>query len=320
MTTEAAVARMLDAAGIAPDAALFVHAGFRGLARAGHDPDGFVRALAGYMRDGTLLMPAMSWRIVTPESPVFDARTTPGHVGVLAERFRTTLATHRSVHPTHSVAACGREAACATGTHHLDSIPCGPNSPHARLRGRNAHMLMLGCDLAACTAIHHAEETIAPGRYLDDRVETYRRERTTAPGYPKYKNINEADRPLPRRLKEIKVKQDRKDADYQAVFKPESAVTPDLRKAKSVIYKDDSGRIMEEDGLGVLKVSGSGWFAVLLLLNLSYIALWMVIFTIGVGLPFETGAGLGIGAALLTAFTTMPFLIAQVEALALKGG
>jgi len=155
---------------------------------------------------------------------------------------------------------------------------------------------------------------------IDDRVETYRRERTTAPGYPKYKNINEADRPLPRRLKEIKVKQDRKDADYQAVFKPESAVTPDLRKAKSVIYKDDSGRIMEEDGLGVLKVSGSGWFAVLLLLNLSYIALWMVIFTIGVGLPFETGAGLGIGAALLTAFTTMPFLIAQVEALALKGG
>lgn len=173
MTTEAAVARMLDAAGISPDAALFVHAGFRGLARAGHTPDGFARALAGCMRDGTLLMPAMSWRIATPEGPVFDARTTPGHVGILAERFRTTLATHRSVHPTHSVAACGREAAHTTETHHLDAVPCGPNSPHARLRGRNAHILMLGCDLAACTAIHHAEEAVAPDRYLEDAVETY---------------------------------------------------------------------------------------------------------------------------------------------------
>lgn len=75
---------------------------------------------------------------------------------------------------------------------------------------------------------------------------------------------------------------------------------------------------MEEDGLGIIKTSGSGWFGVLLLLNLSYVGLWMAVFTVGVGLPFEAGAGLGIGSALLTAFTTMPFLVAQVEALALK--
>lgn len=173
MTVEAAVARMLDAAEVPRGGALIVHAGFRGLARAGHDPDGFARTLAERMRDGTLLMPAMSWRIATPETPVFDARTTPGHVGILAERFRTLLATHRSVHPTHSVAACGSDAALATDGHHLDATPCGPNSPYARLRGRNAHVLLLGCDLAVCTAIHHAEETVAPGRYLEDRVETY---------------------------------------------------------------------------------------------------------------------------------------------------
>jgi aminoglycoside 3-N-acetyltransferase len=173
MTAEAAVAAMLDAAGIPPDAALFVHAGFRGLARAGHEPAGFARAIAKHMQDGTLLMPAMSWRIATPATPVFDARTTPGHVGILAERFRATLATHRSVHPTHSFAARGRDATLATDSHHLDATPCGPNSPFARLRGRNAHVLMLGCDLASCTAIHHAEETLVPGRYLEDAVETY---------------------------------------------------------------------------------------------------------------------------------------------------
>jgi aminoglycoside 3-N-acetyltransferase len=173
MSSEAAVAHMLDAAGVPKEAALFVHAGFRGLARAGHAPDAFVRALAERVRDGTLLMPAMSWRIATPANPVFDARTTPGHVGILAECFRTGLATHRSVHPTHSVAACGRDAWIATDGHHLDATPCGPNSPHARLRGRNAHVLMLGCDLAACTAMHHAEETVAPARYLEDAIETY---------------------------------------------------------------------------------------------------------------------------------------------------
>ncbi|MBU6295826.1 MAG: hypothetical protein KJS91_14180 [Planctomycetes bacterium] len=152
----------------------------------------------------------------------------------------------------------------------------------------------------------------------DDRVETYRREKTNAPGYPKYKNINEADRPLPRRLKEIRAKADRKDSAYSATFKPESVVSNDARRQKTIVYKDESGRIMEEDGLGIIKTSGSGWFGVLLLLNLSYVGLWMAVFTIGVGLPFEAGAGLGIGSALLTAFTTMPFLVAQVEALALK--
>ena len=152
----------------------------------------------------------------------------------------------------------------------------------------------------------------------DDRVETYRREKTNAPGYPKYKNVSEADRPLPRRLKEIKVKMDRKDSEYQATFKPETAISNDVRRQKTIVYKDDSGRVMEEDGLGVITTGGSAWFGVLLLINMAYVALWMAVFTAGVGLPFEAGAGLGIGSALLTAFTTMPFLIAQVEAIALK--
>lgn len=152
----------------------------------------------------------------------------------------------------------------------------------------------------------------------DDRVETYRREKTSAPGYPKYRNINEADRPLQRRLKEIRVKADRKDAEYQATFKPETVVSNDLRRQKAIVYKDGAGRIMEEDGLGVIKTGPSAWFGVLVLLNLAYMVLWVAVFTVGVGLPFGAGAGLGVGSYALTAFTTMPFLINQVEALALR--
>lgn len=107
-------------------------------------------------------------------NPVFDELATPSHVGVLAEVFRTRYATHRSLHPTHSVAALGRLAATLTSGHHLDDTPCSPNSPYGRATGEDAHVLMLGVGLERCTAIHHAEEVVAPDVYVKPASEAER--------------------------------------------------------------------------------------------------------------------------------------------------
>jgi aminoglycoside 3-N-acetyltransferase len=161
-----AVGKALGGANVRRDGVLFVHCAFRGLAAQGWAVDSTIGALIEWMRDGTLVMPAMSWRIVTPANPVFDELSTPSHVGVLAERFRTRYASHRSLHPTHSVAALGTLADDLTSGHHLDDTPCSPNSPYGRATREDAHVLMIGIGLERCTAIHHAEEMIAPDVYL----------------------------------------------------------------------------------------------------------------------------------------------------------
>lgn len=161
-----AVTEMLDRAGVPCDGVLFVHSAFRRLGARGFRAEAFIEALLDYIDAGTLVMPTMSWRVVTPANPWFDELGTPSHVGILAERFRLDYATHRSLHPTHSVAAFGPAAGDLTSTHHLEDTPCGLTSPYGKARHREAHVLLLGIGLERCTAIHHAEEMVAPGVYL----------------------------------------------------------------------------------------------------------------------------------------------------------
>jgi aminoglycoside 3-N-acetyltransferase len=161
-----AIADMLEGAKVPRDGILFVHSAFRRLGAQGFRVHAFIEALMDYMWDGTLVMPTMSWRIVTPASPVFDELATPSHVGVLAERYRIEYATHRSLHPTHSVAAWGKLAEMLTAAHHLDDTPCSLDSPYGRATGHEAFILLLGVGLERCTAIHHVEERVAPDVYL----------------------------------------------------------------------------------------------------------------------------------------------------------
>jgi aminoglycoside 3-N-acetyltransferase len=171
-----AVAQLLDQARVPGNGVLFVHSAFRRLGAAGLRAEAFIEALIDYMGSGTLVMPAMTWRVVTPASPWFDEIATASHVGILAELFRRQYATHRSLHPTHSVAARGRLAAELTAAHHLSDTPCALSSPYGKARQTDAHVVLLGIGLERCTAIHHAEEVAAPDIYLfpPEAAETYR--------------------------------------------------------------------------------------------------------------------------------------------------
>jgi len=170
-----AAARLLAEAEIPETGVLFVHSAFRRLGARGFRAEEFIRGLIDYMSAGTLVMPTMTWRLVTPASPWFDEIATGSHVGVLAELFRLRCATHRSLHPTHSVAARGRFAAQLTATHHQSDTPCALTSPYGKARQMDAHILLLGIGLERCTAIHHAEEMVAPDIYLfpPETAETY---------------------------------------------------------------------------------------------------------------------------------------------------
>jgi len=145
------------------------HSAFSTLAHKGHDAATVVQTFVGYMLPGTLLMPTMSWRTVNPSTPFFDEQTTASATGYLTELFRTSYATHRSLHPTHSVSGIGKLADKLLATHHLDETPCSANSPWGLLDDYNAYVLLLGVGMDSCTLIHHVEESIAPNLYFFPR-------------------------------------------------------------------------------------------------------------------------------------------------------
>jgi aminoglycoside 3-N-acetyltransferase len=175
MSAARAAARLLAAAEIPGDGVLFLHSAFRRLGAQGYRAEDFIEGLLDYMSAGTLVMPTMTWRVVTPTAPWFDELETASHVGVLPELFRLRYATHRSLHPTHSVAARGRRAAELTATHHHGDTPCALTSPYGKARRMDAYVLLLGIGLERCTAIHHAEEMLASDVYLfpSEAAETY---------------------------------------------------------------------------------------------------------------------------------------------------
>lgn len=111
---------------------------------------------------GTLLMPSLTYKSVTKENPVFNLNETPSCVGGLTEFFRTQPGVVRSLHPTHSVCAFGRNSSILTASHLNDNTPCGENSPFNKMRYFYGKILFLGCSLNTNTSMHGVEELHEP--------------------------------------------------------------------------------------------------------------------------------------------------------------
>lgn len=167
-----ALVPILERAQVLDGGVLVVHSAIATLSRAGFRAEAMIETLLDYMHSGTLIMPTMTWRTVTPQHPVWDEIGTPSHTGVLTEVFRTCYATARSIHPTHSVAALGPQAERLLARHHLDDTPVSANSPYGLMRDLPSYVMMLGVGLETCTAIHLPEETVAPGLYLRPAAQT----------------------------------------------------------------------------------------------------------------------------------------------------
>lgn len=161
--------------GIAEGDTVLVHSSLSSLGPVPDKAETVIQALLKVLGpDGTLLFPALSYRDVTAEHPVFDVRNTPCCVGSLPEYFRTRPGTLRSVHPTHSMSGIGKHAAELFKDHQLDSTSCGEHSPFRKLRELGTWVLFLGCSIASNTSMHAVEELVTPpylhGGFVDYRI------------------------------------------------------------------------------------------------------------------------------------------------------
>ena len=164
MAAAKTIKNQLRGLGVTAGGVVLVHASMKALGRrVAGGPDAVIDALlAAVGRDGTLLMPALSYATVGPAQPRFDARETPACVGLLPEAFRRRPGVGRSVHPTHSVCGLGPRADEVLAEHAADRTPVGPRSPFAKLREVGGQVLMLGCGLGPNTSMHGVEELVEP--------------------------------------------------------------------------------------------------------------------------------------------------------------
>jgi aminoglycoside 3-N-acetyltransferase len=98
---------------------------------------------------------AIHFDFVNPPRP-FDVHTAPLHpkMGVVCHTLARERGTIRSNHPWHSWLGTGEQAASWLSDHPWETT----NQPLETLAAAGGFVLLLGVDLASCTAVHVAEE------------------------------------------------------------------------------------------------------------------------------------------------------------------
>ena len=117
---------------------------------------------------GTLAVPTYSmkgtmYQTCQDKDYIFDPRSSDTRLGLIPAAFLTLPGIYRSIHPTHSVSAIGKEAKFITEAHHLAESTFGNDSPWARLMKLDGKVLCIGMKMGRNTFSHVLED-----RMLDD--------------------------------------------------------------------------------------------------------------------------------------------------------
>lgn len=149
----------LQALGITPADTLLIHSSMKSIGGVDGGADAVLDMLMAYFKDaGLLVFPTLSYRFINAENPRFDVRKTPACTGILPELFRNKPGVIRSLHPTHSLAAYGLEAAAFTAGHEMCSSPAPVGSPWWKLLQRKGKILFIGTGISCNTFLHGSDE------------------------------------------------------------------------------------------------------------------------------------------------------------------
>jgi len=175
----------MKTSGINPHGTLFVHSSCKSVGECENGADTILDAFIEYMKDGLLVFPTHTWDVVTwekidengvpvGESNIYDPQNTPSCVGLLTNMFLKRDGVIRSLHPSHSVAAIGKDAAEFVSGEELTRSPCPRDGCYGKLYDRKAQILFLGCDLSKNTFLHGVEEwNGVPNRLTDKPQELF---------------------------------------------------------------------------------------------------------------------------------------------------
>jgi len=153
---------------------LLVHSSMKSIGPVEGGADTVLDVFSEYMAEGLLLFPTHTWATVNKQNPYFNVKTSSVCTGILPELFRNRANTIRSWHPTHSVAALGKDAEAFVAGQELFDTPCHRESVWGKLLDYEATILLIGVDQRRNTFIHGIEEwTNIENRLCDEHEMLY---------------------------------------------------------------------------------------------------------------------------------------------------
>lgn len=174
MLNQTTIAENLRALGLRAGSGVMVHSSLRSFGQVEGGAQSVVLALMDVVTsEGTLMMPTFNhgvpWEDDGPR--VYDPRVTPTINGAIPDAFWRMPDVHRSLDPTHPIAAWGRNAQRYTQFHHR-TLTMGPESPLGLMLQDDGFVLLLGVDYTSNT-FHHCVETTLNTPCLGKRTEAY---------------------------------------------------------------------------------------------------------------------------------------------------
>jgi aminoglycoside 3-N-acetyltransferase len=128
---------------------------------------------------GTLVVPTYSgkgtmYKTCMAKDYIFDPKCSGTGLGAIPSTFMKLHNEFRSIHPTHSISAAGKDAKFITEAHHIASSTYGTDSPWDRLLKLDGKILGLGVTLAPIAFFHVLEDRMLVKFPLPVRMkETY---------------------------------------------------------------------------------------------------------------------------------------------------
>ena len=179
VVTIASLRSDLEALGIASGDTVMLHSSLKSIGFMEGGPRSVLLALIEAVGpSGTLVVPTYwvpggtIFETCRLKDYVFDPRRHGTHLGSLPTAMLALDGVARSIHPTHSVSAVGRDARHVVDDHHRAPSIFGEGSPWARCVEMNAKVLGLGISMGPVTFYHRLEDQVGDAFPLPVRMRT----------------------------------------------------------------------------------------------------------------------------------------------------
>ena len=110
MHTKESLLKDLANMGLTGKETIMVHSSMKSIGAVDGGADTVVDAFMEFFKEGMFMTPTHTWAQMGAEYDTFDPATEPACVGIIPNVFRQREGVVRSLHPTHSIAAYGKNA------------------------------------------------------------------------------------------------------------------------------------------------------------------------------------------------------------------
>ena len=160
MLTTHDVLTFLQDVGIRQNDKVTIHCSLRSIGKIENGADGLIDAFSSYLSEGLFIVPTHTWDTVVREHPFYDVRTTMPCIGTLAKVAAFRPDAVRSLHPTHSVAVFGKNAAEYVQGEENSASPAPIGGCLSRLYEENGKVLLIGVGHDKNTYLHTVDERL----------------------------------------------------------------------------------------------------------------------------------------------------------------